>query len=101
LSASSEDQILQLQAVTVMQTADVSSLLSLLIQIHAVLLDHVPQLHGKMPEVAETFLKRRKQLLHAQLEKLEETSPGLAARIQQQIDSMPMQYPFDYGDDEV
>lgn len=81
-----------------MQIADVSSLLSLLSEIRAALLESLPQLRGQLPEVGERFLRLRKQLLHAQLEKLEETNPALAARIQQKIDDSSMQYPFGYDE---
>ena len=98
MSALPEDQLLRLQAVTTMQIADVSSLLSLLSEIRAALVESLPQLQEHMPEVGERFLQLRKQFLHAQLEKLEERDPALAARIQQQIDSAAMQYPFDYDE---
>ena len=81
-----------------MQIADVSSLLGLLSEMRAVIVESLPQLRGRLPEVGERFLQLRKQLLHAQLEKLEETNPALAARIQQQIDDTTVQYPFDYDE---
>jgi len=98
LSALPEDQLLRLQAIAAMQIADVSSLLNLLSEMRATLVESLPQLRGQVPEVGERFLQLRKQLLYAQLEKLEETNPALAARIQKQINDAPMQYPFDYDE---
>ena len=76
--------------------ADVSSLLQLLSELRTALVASLPEIEKQVPEVEKRFLQLRKQLLHAGLEKMEETNPGLAARIQKQIDDTCLNYPFDY-----
>jgi hypothetical protein len=93
---SPEDQILRLQALSAIQTADVSSLLNLLSEFRAVLIQSLPELSERLPEIGERFLQLRKELLHAGLEQLENTNPELAAHIQKQIDDTSTLFPFDY-----
>lgn len=84
-----EDQILRLQSVCSIQTADVSSLLGLLKSVAT---------GRKMTdaEVDAAFLSERKTLLYALLTSLEKTQPELAAKIQAEIDRSCQNFPFDY-----
>lgn len=89
-----EDEILRLKALNAIHSADVSALLMLSSQLHELLSRTI----SDIPPVGETFLRLRKQFLHAQLEHLEKSNPTLAAQLQQTIDDVCTIYPFDYDE---
>jgi hypothetical protein len=88
-----EDTIRQ-QALNLIQTVDVASVLGVVRQIA----DAVRPLRPDLPslDVDAAFLKQRKELLHRELEDIERTNPALAAQLQQVIDKYCTQFPFDY-----
>lgn len=90
-----EKRLLKLEAVSLVQTADVSALLALLGEIHKSLSAELPDL----PVPNERFLYWRKKLLHHYLETLEQINPEQAAKLQQHIDESSVNYPFDYDED--
>jgi hypothetical protein len=87
-----EHRILNLQALLLVQAADISSVLEVVQLFEAAVRPQYPDL----PDLGQEFLKRRKATLHALLESYEDSNPGFAARLQQCIDASPKIYPFDY-----
>ena len=86
------NELLRLQALCAIQTADISSLLKCV----QVIGQHLRLLDPGLPDLNAQFLTERKMLLHNQLENLEKTNPALAARMQDAIDKSCWLYPFDY-----
>ena len=86
------EELLQLQTVCMIQTADVSSLLLVVQQLASV----VRRDHPDLLDIDELFLRTRKILLQKQLEFLETTNPELAAKIQDRVDASCQNYPFGY-----
>lgn len=91
-----ERRLLKIEALHVIQAADVSAL-------HAVLAEICKNLSGEnhqdLPNVDERFLHWRKKILHYSLEELEKANPQKAAILQQKIDEIALNYPFDYDED--
>ena len=83
--ASLEDQVLELQTLTTLLSAEVAALQSLLSSLH-------PEIDG----VGELFLQFRKQYAQRLLEQLENTNPDRAARIQRLLDAGCSSFPLDY-----
>lgn len=87
-----QDRIDRLEALVAIQAADISSLVAVLSECHAVLQPHLPD----MPDPAERFLAWRRTYLHGLLEQIETHDPARAARIQALIDQNTPRFPFDY-----
>ena len=86
------EQIQRLQALSAVQTADISSLLLLVERLSQI----VRRDHPDTPVATEMFLAIRKPLLQQQLEQMETQNPALAARLQELIDKSSTIYPYDY-----
>ncbi len=81
-----------MKALHAIHSADVSALLTLFAEYHAILSKQFPQL----PAAGERFLQLRKTFVQTQLELLEESSPGLAGKLQETLDEYCKLYPFGY-----
>ncbi len=57
------------------------------------LADAVRQSGVPVPDVTAEFLQRRKMMLQKQLESVEKSNPGLAARLLEVIDTIDTVYP--------
>ena len=89
------DDLDRQRALNLIQTVDLSSLLLAIEQVVASLR---PQ-HPELPDVSALFLRERKRLLQQELEHLETSNPGFAARLQELIDRSCTRHPFGYGED--
>lgn len=87
-----EQELLRLRALLMVQAADTSCLLELVLELE----DALRPAHPDLPDLAAVFLRRRIELVHHQLEELEKTQPALAAQLQQLIDHASKHFPFDY-----
>ena len=96
MNGSLEDQILKLQTGHAVQSADVAALQYVLIDMRETLVRAFPELAKELPDINETFLRVRKEVLHKSLEVLEKEDPALAARIQERIDKGFKNYPLGY-----
>lgn len=90
-----EKRLLRLESLQVLQTADVSALLALCVEMHKALEQFAPN----WPHPNERFLYWRKKLVYHQLKLWEEKDPAKAAAIQEHIDRSSVNYPFDYDED--
>jgi hypothetical protein len=86
------DPLERLQALSAIQTADVSALLALVQQLATI----VRREHPDTPDVTALFLQTRKELLHRYLEAVETRDPALAARMQELIDTSCTRFPLGY-----
>ncbi len=86
------DELLRLKALSLVQAADISSLLSVVQSIEEVMRPSAPN----FPDVKATFVRHRKEALHMLLEDYEDHDPALAAMMQRVIDESARHYPFDY-----
>lgn len=87
-----EEEILKLKALTLVQAADISALLGTI----CILRDALRKHHPLLPDVSQSFLTTRREIVHRELEDLETKNPALAAKVQQMIDKSSTNYPFDY-----
>jgi hypothetical protein len=83
-----ESEILRLKALSILQSGDISSLLSLI--------QSVARDADLDRDLNQDFLRMRKQIVQAMLEKTEDKNPELAAALQDLIDSSCNIFPFDY-----
>jgi hypothetical protein len=83
--SSLENEVVELQTLTTLLSAEVAALQSLLSLLH-------PEHDG----IGEIFLQIRKQKTQQLLEQLENTNPARAARIQRLLDAGCTHLPIDY-----
>jgi hypothetical protein len=91
-----EDRILKLQTLEAVQSADIAAPQYVLVAMREILVRALPEVAKELPDVNDTLLRVRKEILHAILEDLEKKDPALAARIQEQIDKGFKNYPLGY-----
>jgi site-specific recombinase len=86
------DEIERLQALSVLQTADINALFLLVRRLEEMLRPNYPD----MPDLADLFLQLRKEQLQQHLEAAETKDPAFAARLQQMIDESCTIFPPTY-----
>lgn len=86
------DELTRLKALSLLQAADISSLLELVLVLGAA----VRQSHPDLPDLARQFLTLRRKSVQTALESCETTHPAVAARLQELIDNSCANYPFGY-----
>jgi len=87
-----QEKIDRMESVLKVQSAEFSAMLSAL----QLLAERLPNGEQVLKDVNKEFLKNRKNFLQADLENLEKTQPGKAARLQELIDKSCNIFPFDY-----
>ena len=85
---------LRQQALNLIQSADIASLVTIVQDLANALRPLRPDLPPF--DVDASFVTRRKDFLHRDLEELERTDPTLAAQLQQVIDRYCTRFPFNY-----
>lgn len=94
VSESTDERVDRLEAMCRLQAAEVFALQGVVATLGGLLLRKT----GETFDTAGEFVKLRRLFVHAQLEGLERTRPGLAARLQEMLEQACKTFPVGYDD---